>query len=210
MPSPFPGMNPYLEQNDTWGDFHTNFIVRMRETLSAHVGPNYFVKIEVQKIMHELSAEERRQPEMPAVEIERHSALEIRDRRNRRVVTVLELLSPSNKTPGPDRDDYLAKRRQVLAGMTHLVEIDLRRGGHTAEPAGVASLRLLCAGEPLRRSAQGPVLADRVARSIAIHSGAFGGLRWAGFTRPSFCSRSRLRCGRLRQVYLRRNTGTAA
>src|SRR5262249_16881582 len=44
-------------------------------------------------------------------------------------ITVLELLSPSNKAPGSDREDYLAKRRQVLAGPTHLVEIDLRRGG---------------------------------------------------------------------------------
>ena len=155
MPSPFPGMNPFLEQNDAWEDFHSDFIIRMREVLSGLVGPNYLVKVEVRLLLHERSAEERRflgradvgvarapglmptvaaataplQLEMPAVDVERHSALEIRDRRNRRVVTVLELLSPSNKTPGSDREDYLAKRRQVLAGMTHLVEIDLRRGG---------------------------------------------------------------------------------
>lgn len=158
MPSPFPGMNPYLEQNDTWEDFHTNFITKAQEMLSGQVGPNYLVKIEVRLILHELSAEERHflgradigvtaapgnkppasgpalpaapvQLQLPAVEIERHASLEIRDRRNRRVITVLELLSPSNKIPGADRDDYLAKRRQVLAGLTHFVEIDLRRGG---------------------------------------------------------------------------------
>ena len=117
MPSPFPGMNPYLEQNDTWEDLHHNFITRAQETLSGQVGPNYLVKIEVRLILHE-----------------RHSSIEIRDRRNRRVITVIELLSPSNKTPGSDRDDYLAKRRQVLAGMTHLVEIDLRRGGVRPSP----------------------------------------------------------------------------
>ncbi len=54
--------------------------------------------------------------------------------RDRRVVTVVELLSPSNKTRGPDHDDYLAKRRQVLAGQAHLVEIDLRRGGQRPSP----------------------------------------------------------------------------
>jgi hypothetical protein len=108
-------MNPYLEQNDAREDFHTNFITHAQEALSGQVGPNYLVKIE--------------NLQLPAVEIERHSSLEILDRRNRRVVTVIELLSPSNKTLGPDRDDYLAKRRQVLAGTTHLVEIDLRRGG---------------------------------------------------------------------------------
>jgi hypothetical protein len=151
-------MNPFLEQADTWEDFHSDFIVRIRETLSGLVGPNYLVKVEVRLLLHELSAEERRfmgkadvgvawsersatgvasaalaaAPiglTLPAVEIERHSSLEIRDRRNRRLVTALEVLSPSNKTPGPDRDDYLAKRRNILATMTHFVEIDLRRGG---------------------------------------------------------------------------------
>jgi hypothetical protein len=72
--------------------------------------------------------------QLPAVEVEKHLSLEIRDRRNRRVITVLELLSPANKTPGADHDDYLAKRRQVLAGQTHLVEIDLRRGGRRPSP----------------------------------------------------------------------------
>jgi hypothetical protein len=79
------------------------------------------------------------QLQLPAVEIERQSFVEIRDRRNRRVVTVVELLNPSNKTPGSDRDDYLAKRRQVLAGMTHLVEIDLRRGGTRPTPPELPS-----------------------------------------------------------------------
>ena len=39
MLSPFPGMNPYLEQSDAWTDFHCNFIVRIRESLSDRVGP---------------------------------------------------------------------------------------------------------------------------------------------------------------------------
>jgi hypothetical protein len=110
-------MNPYLEQNDTWDDFRPSFLMHARDSLTGKVGPNYLVRIEVRLLLHELSAEER------------HTSIEIRDRRNRRVVTVIELLIPSNKSPGSDRDDYLAKRRQVLAGMTHLVEIDLRRGG---------------------------------------------------------------------------------
>src|SRR5712692_1834634 len=122
MPSPFPGMNPYLEQSDTWEDFHHNFITRTQEMLTGLVGANYLEKVEVRLYLHELSAEERRYfgradvgvtaplaPEkpaagatpvtapvklfLPAVDVERHSSLEIRDRRNRRVVTVIELLS---------------------------------------------------------------------------------------------------------------------
>lgn len=163
MPSPFPGMNPFLEQNDSWQDFHTNYIGRCQEALSGQVGENYFVKIEVRLLLHELSADERphfigeadvgiaasrakrgqsatvtmpapQQIPFPAVEKEKHKYLEIRDRRNRRLVTVIELLSPSNKTPGPDRDDYISKRTQYSLSRISLVEIDLRRGGTRPGP----------------------------------------------------------------------------
>ena len=46
-----------------------------------------------------------------------------------RVVTVIELLSPSNKQAGASRESYLSKQREVLAGKIHLVEIDLLRQG---------------------------------------------------------------------------------
>jgi hypothetical protein len=41
---------------------------------------------------------------------------------------VIELLSPSNKRAGDDREQYLAKRRELLRSSAHLVEIDLLRG----------------------------------------------------------------------------------
>ena len=56
------------------------------------------------------------------------SYLEIRDRLGRELVTVIELLSPSNKRAGADREAYLAKRRELLRSTAHLVEIDLLRG----------------------------------------------------------------------------------
>jgi hypothetical protein len=124
MPSPFPGMNPHLEQNDTWEDFHQRFITHAADTLSGKVGAKYLVKIEVRLYLHEL----------PAGDLERHSSLEIREHRNRRVVTVIELLSPTNKTPGPDRNDYLHKRREMMRSSVHFVEIDLRRGGERPQP----------------------------------------------------------------------------
>jgi hypothetical protein len=157
-------MNPYLEQNDTWEDFHQNFITRAQHVLGGQVGPNYLVKIETRLYVHELSEEERRfvgradvavtdspvagsppavapgvvtapmQLVLPAVEVQRESSLEIHDRRDRRVVTVIELLTPANKTPGADHDAYVGKRRSLLATRTHLVEIDLRRGGARPYP----------------------------------------------------------------------------
>lgn len=169
MPSPFPGMNPYLEQPDTWEDFHQNLITEAQHALGGQVGPNYLVKIETRLSIHELDDEERRfvgradvsvtehpgatglattssptvaapmELVLPSAEIRRESFLEIRDRRDRRVVTVLELLSPANKTRGADHDAYVGKRRALLASHTHLVEIDLRRGGVRPDPPELPS-----------------------------------------------------------------------
>lgn len=160
MPSPFPGMNPYLEQADVWHDFHEAFLPFVRDQIVAQLANHYVVKIDDHVYIHEPSAEQRallgrgdafvaeRHPlplgetatvaaratapaqiRLPAVDIERLSFLEIRDRRDRRIVTVIELLSPTNKYSGADRVQYLGKRGHLLASLTHLVEIDLLRGG---------------------------------------------------------------------------------
>lgn len=58
------------------------------------------------------------------------------------VVSVLELLSPSNKgTSGPrDRQKFLAKRQDYLLSPVSYTEIDLLRGGERELPAAVAEL----------------------------------------------------------------------
>lgn len=158
MPSPFPGMDPYLEQEDAWHDFHERFMPLAAEVIGAQVMPAYIAKIDQHVYIRELPADERRlvgrgdvtvaelntgaarapgpalmaapaYGRVPApVDVERQSFIEIRDRQGRGLVTVVELLSPTNKRPGPDREQYLAKRRQLLASGAHLVEIDLLRG----------------------------------------------------------------------------------
>ena len=158
MPSPFPGMNPWLEQDDAWHDFHVRFMPAAAESLTSQIGPEYFVKLEEHIYIHELPATERARRflgradvsvaiesgtstgaasallEAPvygwlsqAIDVERSSYIEVRDRRDRQLVTVIELLSPANKRPGPDRDQYLAKRRQIFASCVHFVELDLLR-----------------------------------------------------------------------------------
>ncbi|GET44109.1 DUF4058 family protein [Microseira wollei] len=57
------------------------------------------------------------------------SYLEIKEAATGFVITVIEILSPKNKRPGEGREAYIKKRKQVLASLTHLVEIDLLRGG---------------------------------------------------------------------------------
>lgn len=123
MPSPFPGMNPYLEQPDDWLDFHKTFLIKLREQVVQQLRPRYIARVE-----------RRFQSEVPGDESsgdDRHRwiCLEVRDRLGGEVVTTIELLSPSNKATGPDRDVYWAKVRRVLRSSANFVEIDLLRGG---------------------------------------------------------------------------------
>lgn len=159
MPSPFPGMNPYLEQPSVWHDFHQAYITAIRNSLTPQIVPDYIAKIEDHIYIHELSADERaflgrsdvsvlssgrsaavaasaRSVVAPAfglitpgVDTVRESFIELRDRDTSEVVAVIELLSPTNKNPGSDREQYIGKRKAILASNTHLVEIDLLRGG---------------------------------------------------------------------------------
>jgi Protein of unknown function (DUF4058) len=55
--------------------------------------------------------------------------LEVREVASKQVVTVIEVLSPANKRVGRGYDSYNAKRQDILASQTHLVEIDLLRSG---------------------------------------------------------------------------------
>ena len=66
---------------------------------------------------------------IPAVDLERLSYVEIRDARSRRLITAIELLSPTNKRIGSDRDQYLAMRASLMRQGVNLVEVDLLRGG---------------------------------------------------------------------------------
>jgi hypothetical protein len=120
MPSPFPGMNPYFEQSAHWLDFQTEFLLALRRLLAPQVAPKYIVRLE----------------ESPQQELEETPFLEVRDRSGRELVSVIELLSPSNKRAGDDREQYLTKRRELIRSAAHLVEIDLLRGWTPMPQAG--------------------------------------------------------------------------
>ena len=66
---------------------------------------------------------------LPATRREGNKYLKILDSKSRRLITVIELLSPANKRPGPDREAYLTKRIDYLTAGVNLVEIDLLRAG---------------------------------------------------------------------------------
>ncbi|MBI2215961.1 MAG: DUF4058 family protein, partial [Candidatus Rokubacteria bacterium] len=46
MPSPFPGMDPYLEHPALWPDVHDSLIAGIRDQLAPLVAPRYYVALE--------------------------------------------------------------------------------------------------------------------------------------------------------------------
>ena len=168
MPSPFPGMDPFIESQN-WKGFHSNFIGVLGEMLVAKLRPRYIVQTEDYVYLARVGDDPDRllEPDLAVVEAAaapamptgsigeavatlapsmhtlhvprryRQKFLSIRDRKFRNVVTVVELLSPTNKTPGDGYSEYLVKRYNVSYTTSHLVEIDLLRGGQrlaTREP----------------------------------------------------------------------------
>ncbi len=119
MSSPFPGMDPYIEACGLWEDFHNHFVASIANTLAGILPERYLVR------------GGRRSYVVPVEEEHRESFIEIyEDSPERRLVTSVEVLSPSNKRPGtPGWEQYQRKRQsQMLAGV-NLVEIDLVRAG---------------------------------------------------------------------------------
>jgi hypothetical protein len=159
MPSPFPGMNPYLERDSVWRDFHGGFLHAAKAWLNVQITPRYYAKTEEHVFIEneengsrriagisDVSVTKRERParrvravaavleppirgRQPDLLEERLGFIEVRDRDSQSLVTVIELLSPTNKHGGVFRDQYIAKQEQYLASTAHLVEIDLLRRG---------------------------------------------------------------------------------
>lgn len=125
MPSPFPGMDLYLETPELWPDFHGNLASEIQRRLNAQFQPRYFARLGVY-LTYEEVAVGRTPLEVPT----RLSRVEIWETATRQLVTVIEILSPVNKRRGhPAHARYLRKRRDLLRTAVHLVEIDLLRAG---------------------------------------------------------------------------------
>ena len=146
----FPGMDPYLEDPQIWPGVHASFVVYLRDHLLPSLRPRYIAAVEERVYVEGPDREiipdvwlRQMYPQAPVaatavadedapvvVEVE---PLEIHEpyvtildsRSGKRVVTVIEVVSPSNKYAGPGRRSYVAKQQEVLTSDTHLVEIDL-------------------------------------------------------------------------------------
>ncbi len=157
MESPFPGMDPYLEQY--WCEVHHRLITYtgdklqpdLPEELRARVEERVFVESddsEYRSLYPDVHVVDRGALSQPAAAVSQSGLavcepllvhidepisqgyVEIVDAASgNRVITVIEFLSPSNKLPGKGQDLYLRKQREVRKAGISLVEIDLTRTG---------------------------------------------------------------------------------
>ena len=151
MPSPFPGMDPYLESPD-WTSVHAALAGEIIRQLAPRLRPRYralpqrrfvaelddtvgitpsdlypdgaIAPSEIAEVTAGLPLELRTVMPAPVP----HVTVEIRSADGNRLVTAIEILSPTNKR-GKGRLEYLEKRQNILLSDTHLLEIDLLRRG---------------------------------------------------------------------------------
>ena len=166
MPSPFPGMDPYLEDPARWPDVHQRLITYIADALQPQVRPRYHARMGERvyilqpprslypdivltgRPVREVSPaavatyapevavveEEIEEIEMPVIltllPVEhREPFVEIVHAAGDEVVTVIEALSPANKTRGKGHRLYRRKQQEILGSPAHLVEIDLLAEG---------------------------------------------------------------------------------
>ena len=163
MPSPFPGMDPYLE-GELFQEFHETLASAIRAQLIEQIRPKYVALLakryaldrpaislfdapQSRAFYPDVHVVERRitesranygvvldEPEstLPSTTDMPQLSVEIRDVAERRLVTIIEILSPANKY-GAGYDEYMRRRIELLKTEPHLLEIDLlRQGGRIA------------------------------------------------------------------------------
>ena len=155
MPSPFPGMNPYLEQDDVWHDFHERALPAAAEPIGLQVQPEYIVKLENTSTSTNslpsacrlvgradlgvtptrtpaesrwpLACSTPRRVHVASADVEHESFIEIRDRTIAGTgLRGRSCSSPSNKRAGTRPASSTCSARDPDSP-AHLVEIDLLR-----------------------------------------------------------------------------------
>lgn len=158
MPSPFPGMDPYLEGH-LWPDVHNSLAYLISVQLTPRLGASYVVHLNSYTV-EDTAPEEDIGIMYPDVEVFMRSdqvkepppvygeettpetiilpsfkpvevripVVEIKDRKSNQLITAIEILSPVNKRR-PGLQPYRDKRLRLHQAGVHLLEIDLIRRG---------------------------------------------------------------------------------
>jgi hypothetical protein len=164
MPSPFPGMDPYLKTPAFWPDFHASFITYWRDALADALPDNYEARIDEKVRLIELAPPKRKLIEPDVAVTQREPTrtpapapagaatlepvtleLEIEeDEIHERYIEILHRperslvavleLVSPANKEEPGRSAYLLKRNALLRHSIHLVELDLLIGGRRLPP----------------------------------------------------------------------------
>jgi hypothetical protein len=155
-------MDPYLEDPAEWPGVHHRLISDIQTALNRAIRPRYIAVVEGRVYLSD-EPDQDRPLRVPDVQIRRaddgpppvqspvivepvivrtvrraklrEARVEILEAGSRSVVTVIEVLSPTNKRPGSTgRGSFLRKRREVLRSAANWVEIDLLRAGEPTFP----------------------------------------------------------------------------
>jgi len=120
MPSPFPGMDPYLEDQSLWPGFQHQFVACLYQILLPGLVDRYRARIVERKYSTEY-------PLFTSIIREEHTeeCIEIRQRTDNKLVTLIDVVSPTNKTTPQGRTKYLDGRHEGRNQSASLVEIDL-------------------------------------------------------------------------------------
>jgi hypothetical protein len=160
MPSPFPGMNPWLEGEEVFPNLHERLIIAMQDALNDSLPPGY---VATSKNRVWVDDELRREPDVALFTREppghggvatalagltaigqqlkedpfEEPYLEIVSTKGKRLVTAFEVISLTNKRAGEQgRKSYQEKQKEYALSSVNLVEIDLlRRGPHVTATA---------------------------------------------------------------------------
>jgi hypothetical protein len=155
MKSPFPGMDPYLEQY--WLDVHARMVLYTCDQLEDQLPSSLIARVEERVVLEtEAAARQIRHPDVKITErkgrknggvalldmpqvaapvvVEMEPSTEtfiniLEAGAKQRLVTVIEILSMTNKLAGAGQDEYRAKQTELRSGGVSLVEIDLLRQG---------------------------------------------------------------------------------
>jgi hypothetical protein len=147
-------MDPYIE-SWIWGSFHASLIVSVCDQLNPRLPRRFIATTDMyvwqvdtaeRLLIGEpdiLVADKNPTPPGPTVAtvtapittvlpgvVRKQRYAKVIDQDTRRVVAVVEVLSPSNKTASEDGQAYRLKRAEYIANGISLVEIDLLRSGH--------------------------------------------------------------------------------
>jgi hypothetical protein len=113
-------MDPYLETAKLWPGFQHQLLACLYQILLPGLVDRYRARVGTRTYVSEM-------PLFTSIIREQFSEefIEIRNRTDGKLVTLLEVVSPANKTTVAGRQAYLDARQQAVAQRAGIVEIDL-------------------------------------------------------------------------------------